>query len=191
MIGNYAENSQVNTGAEWPATKAAAELIKTRCVGCHEQPSRHLPLTLADERGVSFWQPSLDDPRLLTSRHIVFNLSRPEKSLMLLAPLAKDAGGWGLCKAPVFADKSDPGYQAILELVTAGRDFLSRNKRFDMAGFVPRTDWFREMKRYGMLPQCLKPEEVRDVYSIEQDYWKSLWHQPAAMAGPAGGQKKQ
>jgi len=186
MIGNYAENNQVNTGAEWPETKTAAKLIQERCTRCHEKPSRRLPLTLADERGVSFWQPSLDDPRLLTSRHIVFNLSRPEKSLMLLAPLAKEAGGWGLCggdrgpSSAIFATTTDPGYQSILALINAGRDFLDRNKRFDMTGFVPRTDWFREMKRYGMMPQCLKPEEVRDVYTIEQDYWRSLWPQPAA-----------
>jgi hypothetical protein len=49
---------------------------------------------------VSFWQPSLDDPRLLTSRHIVSNLSRPEQPLILLAPLAQSAGGWGLCRDP-------------------------------------------------------------------------------------------
>ena len=222
MIGNYAENNQVNTGADWPATKAAAEVIKTRCVSCHDKPARLLPRTLADERGVSFWQPSLDDPRLLTSRHIVFNLTRPEKSLMLLAPLAKEVGGWGLCQSPhdlgarpvpgrsgslpseavsstgsapsgaaaaggerprsVFASTTDPGYQAIRAMIVAGQEFLDRNKRFDMTGFVPRTDWFREMKRYGMVPQCVKPEEVTDAYAIEQDYWKSLWHQPAANA---------
>ena len=185
MIGNYAENNQVNTGADWPATKAAAKVIKDRCVACHDKPSRLLPQGLADERGVSFWQPSLDDPRLLTSRHIVFNLTRPEQSLMLLAPLAKEAGGWELCKksdTAVLASTTDPGYQAIRAMIVAGQEFLDRNKRFDMTGFVPRTDWFREMKRYGMVPQCVKPEEVTDVYAIEQDYWRSLWHQPEPAA---------
>ena len=187
MIGNYAENNQVNTGADWPATKAAAKVIQERCSSCHDKPARLLPRSLADERGVSFWQPSLDDPRLLTSRHIVFNLTRPEKSLMLLAPLAKEAGGWDLCKksgAAVFSSAADPGYQAIRAMIVAGQEFLDRNKRFDMTGFVPRTDWFREMKRYGMVPQCVKPEEATDVYAIEQDYWRSLWHQtePAATA---------
>ena len=116
MIGNYAENQQINTGADWAATKAASAVIQKRCIGCHDDPSRQLPLNLADERGVSFWQPSMDDPRLLTSRHIVFNLSRPEKSILLLAPLAKSAGGWGLCRdtksaqeKTVFAATDDPG----------------------------------------------------------------------------------
>ena len=218
MIGNYAENHQVNTGTDWTATKAFAKVIQERCVGCHGNPTRLLPQSLADERGVSFWQPSLDDPRLLTSRHIVFNLSRPEKSLMLLAPLAREAGGWGFCQptpeqglqtaaasssrtaedsfdispvsnakrlesrastAPVFASATDPGYQAILAMIVAGKEFLERDStRFDMPQFRPRKDWVREMKRYGVLDEDVKSEEVTNVYAIEQDYWKSLWHQP-------------
>ena len=196
MIGNYSENNLINTGADWPATKAAAAVVKERCASCHDQPSRLLPLDLADERGVSFWQPSMDDPRLLTSRHIVFNLTRPEKSIMLLAPLAKSAGGWGLCRdaklnapATVFADTNDAGYQALLALVTAGKDFLAKNTRFDMPDFRPRLDWVREMKRYGILPDSAKPEEITDVYGIEQKYWESLWHKPSLTATPvqAGG----
>ena len=185
MIGNYAENNQINTGADWPATMAATEVIQRRCLACHDQPNRQLPLNLADERGVSFWQPSLDDPRLLTSRHIVFNLSHPEKSLLLLAPLAKADGGWELCRdsksgstARVFSNRSDVDYQALLTMVTAGTDFLEEHKRFDMPGFVPRTDWVREMQRYGVLTNEVKPNEVTDVYAVEAKYWESLWHVP-------------
>ena len=153
------------------------------------QPARLLPRNLADERGVSFWEPSLDDPRLLTSRHIVFNLSRPEQSLLLLAPLAESAGGWGLCRDPktrqpatVFADKADPGYQALLALCVAGQNALAQGtRRFDMAGFRPRADWLREMKRYGILPADTDPAAPLDCYAVEQRYWKSLWYDPVAL----------
>lgn len=202
MIGNYAENNQVNTGIDWPATQTASQVIRDRCVTCHNQPARLLPLNLADERGVSFWQPAMDDPRLITSRHIVFNLSRPELSLILLAPLSPEAGGWGLCqpappetqgpsnsssnsnsRSSVFASTSDPDYQAILAMITAGKEFLERDStRFDMPHFRPRPDWVREMKRYGVLPQTAKSEDITDVYAIEQDYWKSLWYQPPSPA---------
>ena len=178
MIGNYAENNQVNTGADWPATKTAASVIQQHCVACHDKPARALPRSLADERGVSFWQPSLDDPRLNTSRHIVFNLSRPEKSLILLAPLAESAGGWNLCGTNVFSSKDGPGYQHLLNLLVAGQRFLNENTRFDMTGFRPRKDWVREMQRYGMLPECVTPDDVTDVYKIERAYWASLWHVP-------------
>ena len=53
----------------------------------------------------------------------------------------------------VFADKADPGYQALLALCVAGKDSLSQGtRRFDMPDFRPRADWVREMKRYGILP---------------------------------------
>jgi hypothetical protein len=127
----------------------------------------------------------MDDPRLNTSRHIVFNLSRPEKSLILLAPLAESAGGWGLCRDPksrerkiVFDDTQDPGYQALLALNAAGRRFLQQDKRFDLPGFFPRSDWVREMKRFGIVPRDREPADVCDVYGVEQAYWKSLWYQP-------------
>jgi hypothetical protein len=127
----------------------------------------------------------MTDPRLLASRHIVFNLSRPEKSLIVLAPLAEKSGGWGLCKDPktkepvtVFADTSDPDYQKLLALCIAGRDHLAQHKRFDMPGFTPRSDWVREMKRYGVLPVNASPADPMDVYSIEERYWESLWYQP-------------
>ena len=42
--------------------------------------------------------PDLKDRRIRRNRHIVFNLTNPEKSLMLLAPLAKSAGGHGTCR---------------------------------------------------------------------------------------------
>ena len=178
MIGNYAENNQVNTGADWLATKNAASVMQQRCVACHDKPARALPRSLADERGVSFWQPSLDDPRLNTSRHIVFNLSRPEKSLILLAPLAESADGWGLCHTNVFVSKSDPGYQQLLDLLLAGQNFLDQNTRFDAENFRPRKDWVREMQRYGILPECVTPDDVTDVYKVERAYWASLWHSP-------------
>ena len=190
MIGNYSENQEIHTGAEWPATRAAAEVIEKRCAGCHAEPARLLPRSLADERGVSFWQPSLDDPRLLTSRHIVFNLSRPEKSLILLAPLAESAGGWGLCRDPktreprtVFTDTTDRGYQALLALCVAGKQALAQgNRRFDMPDFRPRADWVREMKRYGILPVDLAPAALIDCYVTEQRYWQSLWYRPVALS---------
>ncbi len=185
MIGGYAENAQVNTDQDWPTTVAGAEIIRKRCADCHGDPSRLLPQGLFDERGVSFWQPAADDPRLNTSRHIVFNLSSPEKSLLLLAPLAESAGGWGLCRDPkskakitVFADTQDPGYQALLAMCRAGKTHLDTVKRFDMAGFRPRIDWVREMKRYGVLPAEFAPEQPIDVYATEENYWKSLWYRP-------------
>ena len=187
MIGSYGENQEMDLDVDWPTTKAGAQVLASRCATCHNDPSRLLPLSLADERGVSFWQPNLGDPRLNTSRHIVFNLSRPDKSLLLLAPLAEAAGGWGLCRDPksnqkvtVFASAHDPAYQALLAMCAAGKDRLEQVKRFDMPDFRPRKDWVREMVRYGILAQQdAAPGRALDVYATERKYWQSLWYQPA------------
>ena len=187
MIGGYAENKQVDTDWQWPEARAAAEVVDRRCAGCHSDPARLLPRALSDERGVSFWQPDMRDPRLNTSRHIVFNLTQPEKSLLLLAPLAESAGGWGLCRevnstkpANLFASQSDPDYIKLLALCAAGKKRLESARRFDMADFKPRRDWVREMQRYGILDAALDVKVPLDVYAVERRYWESLWHRPAA-----------
>jgi hypothetical protein len=188
MIGGYAQNQQVGTDFDWPATKAAAGVLAQRCAGCHNHPSRLLPKSLSDERDVSFWQPQIGDPRLNISRHIVFNLSRPEKSLILLAPLAESGGGWGLCRDPktqervtVFASPSDTHYQTLLALCVTGKDRLEQIKRFDMPDFRPRIEWVREMTRYGILTAGLRVSDPIDIYSTEQRYWQSLWYRARSL----------
>jgi len=188
MIGGYYENSQVLKDTTWPESKKAADAVKRRCAGCHTG-ERILPKTLSDERQVSFWRPDMRDPRLRLARHAVFNLTRPDKSLMLLAPLAKAAGGYGLCKLtdqagherPVFSDRNDPDYQAIWALCHAGQLCLDKIKRFDMPGFQPPKGYVHEMQRYGILPKESSQNQplALDSYALDQAYWKSLWHQPS------------
>jgi hypothetical protein len=180
MIGGYYENSQVKTDVEWETTKLAGEAIRRRCTSCHSG-KKVVPVGLSDEREVSFWRPDPNDPRLRMTRHLVFNLTQPEKSLMLLAPLAKEAGGYGLCqveKAVVFANTRDPDYQKILAMCQEGKRFLEEIKRFDMPDFVPPAGYVREMKNYGILPADLPDGTVIDVYVTDRKYWQSLWHKP-------------
>ena len=143
-----------------------------------------LPRTLADEtRRLLLAAAHATTPGCNTSRHIVFNLSRPEKSLFLLAPLARAAGGWGLCRdpktsrpAPVFMSTSDPEHQKLLAMCVAGKNYLERVTRFDMPGFRPRVDWVRELKRFGILGSDASPGQPIDVYATERKYWESLWY---------------
>ena len=186
MIGGYGENNQDQSDRKWPGTIAAAEAIKSRCANCHDR-FLPLPLALSDNRNVPPWhgQPGY------VPRHLVFNLTRPEKSLILLAPLSNQAGGYSLCKrrgkdgkpdeaVTVFADTNDPDYQKILALCIAGRKHLEKIKRFDMPDFRPRQSYVREMKRYGVLPKNLAADTEIDVYATDQAYWRSLWHRPDA-----------
>ena len=103
---------------------------------------------------------------------------------LLLAPLAESAAGWGLCADPktkqkinVFASTDDPDYQKLLALCRAGKSKLDQIKRFDMPDFEPRSDWVREMTRYGILANGSQRSARIGVYAAERTYWESLWHQ--------------
>ena len=189
MIGGYYENGQVGTDHAWPVAKQVKLTVERRCESCHKGNSV-LPLALSDERGVSFWRPDPNDPRLRMSRHAVFNLTRPEKSLMLLAPLAQAAGGYGLCTSsdsdtvgeeggPVFTSTRDPDYQRILALCQEGKTHLEEIKRFDMPGFAPPEPYVREMKNYGVLSADSVRTSGIDPYALDEKYWQSLWYTPS------------
>jgi hypothetical protein len=181
MIGGYYANGQVGTDFDWPEAHAASETVESRCVQCH-QGEKVLPRNLSDERDVSFWRPDWSDPRLPLARHAVWNLTRPELSLMLLAPLAADAGGYGTCReaggAAVFASVEDPGYAALLALARAGKARLEEIGRFDMHGFRPPEPYLREMARYGVIDAIPPEGEPVDPYTLDESYWRSLWWSP-------------
>ena len=102
------------------------------------------------------------------------NLTRPEKSLLLQAPLAKAAGGLGPCGA-VFADKDDADYREILAAIVDASARLDQHKRFDMPGFRPSPYYIRQMQEYGVLPADLPLDAEVDVYATDRKYWQSLW----------------
>jgi hypothetical protein len=120
----------------------------------------------------------------------LYDLTDPEKSLILRAPLARSAGGYGWCRGlsanhaagpgqGVFRNTQDSDYQALLSAIAAASKNLQRIKRFDMPGFRPNEHYIREMKRYGILPAAFDPvRDALDVYATDQAYWRSLWHQP-------------
>lgn len=134
--------------------------------------------------------PNRGDPRIRFSRHVVFNLSRPEKSLMPLAPLAKTAGGWATAPLPVnpkeakrypvvFANTQDTDYQALLAGISAGKKLLDTMTRFSRPNFIPRPAYLRELKRYGILsPDFDSAQQKVDVYDLDRRHWESLWYQP-------------
>ncbi|MHC4177817.1 MAG: HzsA-related protein, partial [Planctomycetota bacterium] len=108
----------------------------------------------------------------------LMNLSRPEKSYLLRAPLAKEADGLALCKETVFADTDDPLYGQMLAAIRDAHDRLKEGKRFDMPGFRPNEHYIREMQRFGFLPQDLKPDDPIDVYAVDRAYWDSFHYRP-------------
>ncbi|NQU25447.1 MAG: hypothetical protein HQ567_29540, partial [Candidatus Nealsonbacteria bacterium] len=78
----------------WPSTGPAVEAVTRRCGACH--PAKQMPYHVTARTGINGWGDMLSWTRPLSrySRHRVFNLTRPEKSLFLMAALSKQAGGY-------------------------------------------------------------------------------------------------
>ena len=179
---------------DWSSTAPAEDAIKRRCGLCH---GRELPKHITDTTGPLDHGDMLSWKRPMSrfSRHRIFNLTAPDKSLVLLSPLSKKSGGYAEgepvktqvmeslnippepVKHPViFENTDDVDYQKILTHVMAGRDKLNEIKRFDMPDFKPNHHYIREMKRYGVLPASFDlDKDSIDVYETDRKYWEMLW----------------
>ena len=125
------------------------------------------------------WLKAFGDPRLRFSRHKIYNLSHPERSIQLLAPLAKDAGGLEICGS-VFADTDDGDYGKLLRAIQVAKQHLETITRFSMPEFRPEPEYIREMIRYGILPVGFDvTNNPINVYDTDRRYWESMWHRPS------------
>jgi len=106
------------------------------------------------------------------------NLTRPEKSLLVRAPLSAAAGGLGLCQPDVFTDTDDADYREILASIRTAAARHRQAKRFDMPGFRPNDHYIVQMQRFGVLPENLAAGEPIDFYAADRDYWSTFWHRP-------------
>ena len=110
-----------------PARQELQGLYQRRCAACHEQRPRKDAITWLSP--FSIWVHTGPQPGQwgisesgLRVRHL--NLTQPEHSLALQAPLAAAAGGLQLCvqpdRRPVFGDRNDPDYQRALRALREG-----------------------------------------------------------------------
>jgi hypothetical protein len=184
----------IETGATYPGTYASylsgivpvdfpIDAMTRRCGRCHGvQPNSHprLPWEGNDIRPWARLPLKFGDADPALS---LCNLTRPEKSYLLLAPLGRQSGGYGVCvedsSAPVLADTKDADYQILLAAILEAKAELETVKRFDMPGYRPNEHYFREMQHFGIIPAQQTLEEPIDVYAADQAFWQSAWHRPA------------
>jgi mono/diheme cytochrome c family protein/cytochrome c553 len=175
MLGGYAVNTQDRADLGWEETKSMQAALQKNCASCHTG-QKQLPISVSDEVRHTWWVYPRDqkDSRREYSRHLFFDLTKPEKSVMLMAPLSKDEGGYGVC-GEFALKKDDETYKTILAGIERAKLQLNTIKRFDMPNFQPRPEYIREMKRFGILPKDFDPNTPVDYYSLDQKYWQSLW----------------
>jgi hypothetical protein len=208
-IGYYENGFNVRNDKDWPETRALVEVMNRRCDRCHAptEKEKHIgTYKLPAHFYIRYYPPdefqknrylahtmSEDGGRF--NRHLIYNLSYPDLSKAARAPLARTAGGLGVCQAgsgeSVFADRTDPDYQAIVAAVARGREhILEENNRFCMINpslnngancpvqFIPRRDYVREMIRYGVLPVKHDFGASVDPFKMDMAYWKTFWYVP-------------
>ncbi|HUT11353.1 MAG TPA: hypothetical protein VMY42_12710 [Thermoguttaceae bacterium] len=72
-----------------------------------------------------------------TRNAVLINLTHPEQSRLLRAPLAKESGGLALCPQSPFGDTSDARYRAALDVIRGWAEDLALHPREDMPGAKP------------------------------------------------------
>lgn len=211
-VGYYLENTPVRNEKDWPETKAMQETITRRCDVCHTpvDPSKEFgtytiyhdnynPRNPRDAKD-TFIPHDLSQANGRFSRFEIFDLSYPEESKVLRAPLSSAAGGLGVCESKsgksVFTSTDDPDYRVILAALERGRRYIiEEDNRPEMLTpspnngkdcpqrYVPRWPYLREMIRYGLLPVDADPSASYDPYELDRRYWESL-HYKAEPASP-------
>ncbi len=181
MIGTMTNNQPDLGPIENERWSSASKVINNDCRKCHHELMPHI----GEEKNLTWWRSRVEvtsgrverqryEEAIRFSRHIIYNLTNPEASTILLAPLSTEAGGYGLCIGPsgrpVFENTKDRRYMAIMEAVKHTASHLDAVKRFDMPGFIVRPDYYREMVRYGVIDELLPIEDV-DPYIADSIYW--------------------
>jgi cytochrome c553 len=147
------------------------EPLVQRCGECHASQETR-------EGKVRPWEGWHFPRHHMTWGGTIVNISRPDQSFLLRAPLAKEAGGLGICSRIVFESKDDPVYQETLRSIERTHRQLLAGKRFDMPGFRPNGDYIREMQKYGFVKKDLAPDELFDYYQAEREYFDSFYYDP-------------
>ncbi len=173
------------------------DVFKRRCFECHKNTAERnvtgFPFDWALRRAKEAKQlgrPTGSHERIVFTNDVarmfdaalLANYTRPECSVILLAPLAKEAGGYGRCGRAVFKDKNDPDYKKLLASVQSGKALYDARPPWGTPGWKPNPQYVREMKRFGLLPGTFDlAKDTLDPFAMDQAYWRSLWPQPAAL----------
>ena len=165
MIGNYAENQEIHTGQDWPATQAAAKVIAE---ALRRLPRRTRPAAAAQAWPTSAASPSGSpasttracSPAAISSSTCPAPSSR--SSCLPRWPSLPAAGASAATRRPANARRSlptkpTPAIRPCWPCASPARRLSPKAPGASTCpASAPRADWVREMKRYGILPADLE-----------------------------------
>ncbi len=206
FLHSYLQGGVVRLEDENPENVSAFKAIENACFTCHSgeaelprrpfEPKQNYGETIFDYRK-SFESACVEkikykdsDGKIKESRIIadlIYNFSEPEKSLALVIPLAKSAGGTaenaesgvsGNSKRThpvVFKDKNDPNYIAILSAINAAAKTLKENSPFeDSPDFRPTAGYIKKLKDLKILPSDFPLNGKIDALESDAMYFEWL-----------------
>lgn len=179
-----------------PHLRLDTTVLEQRCDHCHVKERRYQSTYTG--RTWPFGMPFGD----------YYNIRTPDQSLLLLAPLAKSAGGLELCRnrpakaferrnrrsktlitdgepLAIFENRQDPDFQSLAAGMHLLAEQMLRGRIFPVANWRPIPDLLREMKRYGALPPefDIHQDEV-DPFALDEAYYRLYY--PGGMRCHAG-----
>ena len=174
-----------------PAFGPFGDVNNRRCAHCHknekDKNTMRIPFDWDLRRKVEAKKMGLktaayerviikNDPIRLYSWDLLLNFKDPELSNLLLAPLAKEAGGLGLCSEVVFKNKEDKDYQKLLKGIQESKKRFTQKPAWSEKGWKPNHQYIQEMKRYGILNESFDiVKDTFDPFAVDQAYWESMW----------------
>ena len=174
--------------------RQAGGVLQKRCYPCHHPngkgPQNRLVEAMDwEERRKLIDRPTgrherlvlKDDPARYFSWYVLINATRPEKSAVLLAPLSREAGGWGACPN-VFKSKDDPDYRRILTATINWQSEWKKSYVFGSPTFQVNHQYIREMARFGILPENARARDI-NPYETDQRYWEIFHYKPKTYEG--------
>lgn len=182
-IGDGGSVSAFNFFKKPQLAEPMESVAKRRCYSCHENMYK-LGRLRREQRDCNKWKNGAPPDGLNNPNYslTLFNLTNPDNSLFLRAPLAKSAGGYGWCvdengkSVDVFKDKSDPDYQKVRGEIVTTMQRQKKYKRIEMPDYQPQPYYVYWMKRFGVLPEEHKGDV--DFYELDEAYWRSLHFKP-------------
>lgn len=155
------------------------DVVYAICGKCHKEPN--------SKPAAFWWNPyqklrkpdgkgGFTDSKYI--RDVLYNLTTPEESVVLLVPLAKEHGGLaeGVEKKShpiVFRDKNDYEYKKMLSGIREVSEHMKKTSPFQTEkNFFPTKGYIKVLQKCGIIPADYDYKTPVDAMELDEKYFK-------------------